>query len=329
MLSDYPIDKLLFKTLSKLYKKVLGAPPLGKLDREFDRNIISQNIIDLLNSERPAMIARYGATELSTIINGIGVKHGRPNLWRYIKGQELDWWWKKPVLNQIEQWSGFFPASVENVERFCEMMIADSKQVDLLASWLNSEIYLKEELKNASFFQGLFLDPFWSEVPWTKALTGKKVLVIHPFESDIVTQYQKRQLLFIDKNVLPQFELITIKAVQSLGGISDFTTWFDALDYMKNQIDKVDFDICLIGAGAYGFPIAAHVKRSGKKAVHVGGSLQLLFGIKGKRWESPSYGSNELGSKGNYSRLMNEHWVYPSDENKPINANNVEGACYW
>lgn len=49
---------------------------------------------------------------------------------------------------------------------------------------------------------------------------------------------------------------------------------------MKDEIDKRDYDIALIGCGAYGFPLAAHIKRSGKKAVHLGGALQLLFGIK-------------------------------------------------
>ena len=27
-----------------------------------------------------------------------------------------------------------------------------------------------------------------------------------------------------------------------------------------------------LGCGAYGFPLAAHVKRMGKKAIHMGGS---------------------------------------------------------
>ena len=129
---------------------------------------------------------------------------------------------------------------------------------------------------------------------------------------------------------MPQFELTTIKAVQSLAGEKvGFEDWFEALDYMKAEIDKVDYDICLIGAGAYGFPLAAYVKSIGKKAVHVGGSLKLMFGIKGKRWENPLYGVQELGIQGKYPALFNEHWIYPGDENKPKNANIVEGACYW
>lgn len=86
---------------------------------------------------------------------------------------------------------------------------------------------------------------------------------------------------------MPDFDLITIKAVQSLGGGEQFQSWFDALDWMKAEIDKHDYDICLIGCGAYGFPLAAHVKRLGKKAFHLGGALQLVFGIRGRRWENP------------------------------------------
>jgi hypothetical protein len=93
---------------------------------------------------------------------------------------------------------------------------------------------------------------------------------------------------------------------------------------MIAEIDACEFDICLIGCGAYGFPLAAHVKRMGKKAVHLGGSLQLLFGIKGKRWENPNY--NEVY---NYSNLINEHWVYPSLHETPQHASKVEEACYW
>ena len=81
--------------------------------------------------------------------------------------------------------------------------------------------------------------------------------------------------------------------------------------------EKHDFDICLLGCGAYGFPLAAHVKRLGKKAVHIGGALQLLFGIKGRRWDRE------------FSSIYNDAWVRPEENEKPRNANSVEGGCYW
>ena len=84
---------------------------------------------------------------------------------------------------------------------------------------------------------------------------------------------------------------------------------------MENEISRKDFDVALIGCGAYGFPLAAYVKRLGKQAIHVGGPLQLYFGIKGKRWDN--------------SGLYNEYWISPSDNERPKNLNKVEGGCYW
>lgn len=93
------------------------------------------------------------------------------------------------------------------------------------------------------------------------ALAGKRVLVVHPFKKSILHQYERREKLFSNPNMLPQFDLQVIPAVQSLGGTSIYKNWFEALNAMKQEIDKADYDIALIGAGAYGFPLAAHVKR--------------------------------------------------------------------
>ena len=51
------------------------------------------------------------------------------------------------------------------------------------------------------------------------------------------------------------------------------------------------------------------------------GVTQLLFGIKGKRWEDYVVWP--------YMNLFNDHWVRPGASEKPKNATVVEGACYW
>jgi len=98
----------------------------------------------------------------------------------------------------------------------------------------------------------------------------------------IKKQYaEKRSLLFASPDVLPEFRLETLKAVQSIAGSKvAFDTWFDAYDDMCGEIEKIDFDVCLVGAGAYGLPLASFAKRLGKKAIHMGGITQILFGIK-------------------------------------------------
>jgi hypothetical protein len=122
---------------------------------------------------------------------------------------------------------------------------------------------------------------------------------------------------------LPEFELKTLKAVQTIAGEKDerFSTWFEALEYMFEETMKIDFDIAIIGCGAYGMPLAAKLKKTGKQAIHLGGETQLLFGIKGKWWEE-NYPSK-------IASCFNEYWGYPADSEKPKNAGTVEMGCYW
>ena len=82
---------------------------------------------------------------------------------------------------------------------------------------------------------------------------------------------------------------------------------------------KIDFDVALIGCGAYGFQLACRIKQMGKIAIHMGGSLQTLFGITGKRWENNKY----------MQSLLNDYWVYPKESDRPKGLEKVEGGCYW
>ena len=318
------------KILRKFYTKTFGVKPTKPICEQ-DPEIASSIIFGKLTDDKPCMIARFGSTELATLINYIGVKHPNKDICKYIQGKSLPWWWNKGIMEQMQQWSGFFPPTQNKIEQFCELMLEDLKEVDVLGSWLVDEKYFDRNM-NCSKVHLRLLEPFWNSKPWSRVLKDKKVLVIHPFAETILSQYEKRDKLFSIKDTLPDFSsIITIKAVQTLGQASnDYADWFDALESMKKQINQADFDVCLIGAGAYGFPLAAHVKRIGKKAIHLGGALQLLFGIKGKRWEDPKYGVQEWGIPHNfYPSLMNEHWVRPLKIEKPETAQKVEGACYW
>lgn len=95
-------------------------------------------------------------------------------------------------------------------------------------------------------------------------------------------------------------------------------------------MDKSEYDVCILGCGAYGFPLAAYAKRQGKQAIHLGGVSQLLFGITGRRWLNPMHGVERWGlPKGFYVNLMNEHWIRPDATTKPKDSDKVEGNCYW
>lgn len=266
-------------------------------------------IKDLLNSDKPCMISRYGSTEIQTL--------------SYFKMYPLLRPLKGRTYYNIQYMSGFFPVTTENLRKFYKLFHDDAKYIDLLITWRFEELFFKGWLKHTTYIQKNTFDHFFCQSsPWTEAFAGKKILVVHPFVETIEKQYREnREKLFDNPKVLPEFaSLTTIKAVQSVAGTPvDFPTWFDALKYMEDEMDKVDYDICILGCGAYGMPLAAHAKRMGKKAVHLGGITQILFGIKGKIYEESAF----------MKPYINEYFVYPRKEDTPQNAKLVEGGCYW
>ena len=319
-----------FRTLYLKFSKT--EQPSGYLrydELPVNTDMAAELIYDQLNGKDPCMIARFGAFEFATIRNFIGVKVQKHSFISYITGKSEQWWWEDKLLNLMQSNAGFFPANHENAIKFGRLMLEDTKLLDILGVWMEDYIALNAFYPaNLKFVHVSSLEPFWAKINWTMALESKRVLVIHPFAELIESQYRnKREQL----GLLPLFELKTIKAVQSIGGYNvQFQNWFEALHYMEEEIDKADFDVALLGCGAYGFPLAAYIKRKGKKAVHLGGALQLLFGIRGKRWEDPNFGVVGWGlKKGSYLALMNEYWVRPDRKNTPKNADKVEGACYW
>jgi hypothetical protein len=315
------------KNIYKKYQALIGA----------DKNFVSSDnhvqvtgdpasllIRDRLVSDKPVMIGRFGATELSCIMNYYFTRGSiLKNVSNIVTGIPYFLNYKKSLVEDINVLSGVFPATTKNIDRFCEMYLADTPEIDILGSWLNYEKYLFKYLpENNVRIQLEDLSPFNHSEPWSKALEGKKVLVIHPFEDSIISQYKKRELLFANKDVLPAFELKTIKAVQSFANNqTEYKDWFEALDHMTGQIAKTDFDIAILGCGAYGMPLAARIKRMGKKAIHIGGAVQCLFGIKGKRWEIPYYNFQQ--------KFYNDYWVRPMESEKPKNAAKIEGSTYW
>ena len=325
------VQIIALKALRKLYAKAFIGELLPYDRGVTDFNQASELIYDLLVSGKPCMVARFGAFELKVVVNYCGVSREKHSLWDFIRGNELQWWWNESSLLKLQTNAGVFPMSHQLAARFSKLMLEDMKQVDILGSWQrNEQMMIDQYCLKLQKVTLLALEPYWAIKPWTRALEGKKVLVIHPFASLIESQYaQKRELLFQDKRVLPSFELKTLQAVQSIGGESEFKDWFEALDWMKTRMDATDYDVALIGCGAYGFPLAAHAKRMGKQSVHLGGALQLLFGIRGKRWDDPSYGKETLQDKGSYLQLFNLNWVYPGEKYKPVHANDIENGCYW
>lgn len=282
---------------------------------KYEKNVYSavdgnEIIKNYIRNGTPFAAVRLGGTEIRTIADTIYSQYKLP-----IFGLN------QRTLQRICTLSGFFPATRENVEGFSKLYLEMLPYVDILCVWdcFMQGYFANNFAKKANLTTLYALEPYYFDLPWSSELKGKKVLVIHPFAKTIEKQFRHKEKIFENTEVLPDMQLMTLKAVQSLGGKSKFESWFEALEWMYSEAMKMEFDVALIGCGAYGLPLAIKFKKAGKQAIQIGGALQLLFGIKGKRWES----------KPEAARLFNENWVRPDESERPETANSVEGACYW
>jgi hypothetical protein len=217
--------------------------------------------------------------------------------------------------------AGVFPATDEAFDRFGARYLEAVREMDILAMWFNAgeRQVLRRECPGATLVTLPSLEPFLSAVPWSAALEGRRVLVVHPFTETIRHQHARRTVLWEDPRVLPAFELLTLRVPLSAGLVPpEHPTWSEALTALTDQMDKLAYDVAIIGAGAFSLPLAVHAKRRGAVGVHLGGGTQLLWGIIGTRWE-----------EGGFQRFFRESWVRPSPDETPEGVAKIERGAYW
>jgi hypothetical protein len=279
---------------------------LGKkgISKEYSSNAL----INAIKNNKPFCAIRFGAVELSCWNNYRKIELGYKNKY------------KNKVLYSIKNNAGVFPTTKDELDHYSSFMLSLLKEVDCLAiSGIHMEDYFaKYYMNNPIIIQNWACEPLIGN--YTPYLKNKKVLVISPFSHDIEEQYKRRELLFKGHpEILPNFSLLTIEAplTQGTEEVKNYYDYFTCLDIMKEKMSHLDFDILLVGAGAYGSPLAIFAKQMGKVAIQSGGATQTLFGIIGKRWENRDH----------VSRYINEYWIHPS--NAPIDKDNIENGAYW
>ena len=209
---------------------------------------------------------------------------------------------------------------------YAEKIINGLENVDAIGCWRNypEMLVFSMYIKNAYMFNidDLYPFPFLHKnelLPyWQNSLSHKKVLVVTSFSETIKNQYKKRNKLWKNKDILPDFFLLTYQ-VPITNGICSQRNWRKNYEKMKLEILALDFDIALISAGSYGLPLSIDLKKAGKFAIQWGGCYQLWFGILGKRWESNA----------EINKYINEPWTYPSEKEMPLGACLVDGGSYW
>ena len=285
----------------------------------------NQEISRRLSSPAPCAIGKIGTTELL--------------------GLEFFQRWIRPPWPQAASWhrparrlyecSGLFPVQKDVFFRWAGEYRAALGTLDIVAQWQPGMIFesvLEKKLIDhfcpQAFRAGFNLLHFTNPAaPWLDELAGRRWLVIHPFEKTIRAQLPHLAELGVfsvssrlaleqrarDTRILPcpQFAYMVPPRHRD---------WFHALGEMKTAMDgeREYFDVALVGAGAWSLPLLAHLKGAGRKGLHTGGSTQLFFGIRGRRWNFYS----DLG-------VFNPHWIIPLPEDTPKDFQIKEGGCYW
>ena len=192
--------------------------------------------------------------------------------------------------------------------------------------------FLKALQTKIKFISYEALEPFYcvlklqNEKPWSHHLLGKKVLIISPFVNSFKKQLNNGFRMFKDKDngiFLEGQEFVFYKCFNTVAGNHPHINWINTFNIMCNDISKLDFDIALISCGGYALLLGSFIKRKmGKSAIYIGGGLQLLFGVMGRRWET----NDQI------QQIIKENgckFIKPSKDEIPRNCQNVEGGCYW
>ena len=145
---------------------------------------------------------------------------------------------------------------------------------------------------------------------------NKKIGIICGFSDEFQKKYKNIKHIFPNDDI-SNMNLTFIKTPNGCG--NEKITYKKTIDDIKYKITKENkCDIYLVACGAYGLPICDYVKEIGSNSVYIGGFIQLLFGLKGSRWDI----------RPEISKYYNKHWTYP--EYRPPNHKLIENKNnYW
>lgn len=271
----------------------------------------NKKIIELIKNNKPFIISRLSDNATKTAVS---IDKGE----NFIK------------FKNIITHDGIYYTDTKDLKIFGKKYNECLENSDILASFYGlykpEEDYYFEKYKIKKI-RSRALEPFYilqeKEVPWSHYLIDKKVLVINPFVKSFQKQIERGWKIFKDSHIfLPEQKFAFYESYNTLAGNHPHSSWLETFEIMKNDIANLDFDIALLGCGGYGLPLCNFIKMELKKsAIYIGGGIQLLFGIKGKRWENHPIISKIIKENGNF--------ISPSGEEILKNNQKIENGCYW
>jgi len=332
----YPFEKI----LPSLGINMAQLAPRTKNFSEirFDDNILLGNyIVKKLRDGKPFIVPRIAGIENNFAIFGRYIKKNGgqipPNIGEYFN----------KTVAAMKNNAGIRLTSLESIMRYSDMYCRALDNAELIGGWelwghyyphiaasydlvrqwyRRQQFYWTGALDIFQYVGALRADAATTNVPWTHALRGKRVLIISPFEDSIRAQLPHLSRIY-GVDLFPECTFSIVKPPQTQG--DELSGEFDeelAMFCLLLDSLKDTYDVALVSCGGYGNLVCNHIyEKNGKSAIYVGGVLQMYFGILGERWvrEHPDI----------LTLYRNEFWTRPSDAEKPKNFQAVEGSCYW
>ena len=283
-------------------------------------------ISDIISKGEPALIGRFGGAEikiLSCVVDLISLKSILDPFSALYSAITL-----RRRLIQGRDLSGFYPINYKSIKYFYLAYREAILNSDLIGCWgaMDTSYEYKAYKFNYSKIIPFMATSPWVETyqlstnsrqPWSMALEGKKILVISSFSESFNKQMPKINSVF-HRIKYPSLDLQFIDAPMTQGG-NLTTSWKQNLELVKQRMETIEFEVALISAGTYAYPLASHAKKIGKIGINCGGELQLFFGVIGRRWENTD----------KVNRYYNKNWVRPNIKERPANWQDIENGCFW
>jgi hypothetical protein len=302
----------------RLLKREPEVPSYGA------RQILSASDANDLLRERvaqgvPTSAGKIGDTELEVLVKYEQTHHNPHEFFDAISR-------RGPELDLLHLNCGVFPKEQSVVVDWADTYLASLSSLNLLGVWFNSgeEAVVGKYAPSATLVDIRGVEPYYHKSPWTKELAGRRVVAITPFAGSVAQQWRSRtgaELFPLNPSILPPFTLRIVRAPFSAAlRPPSHPSWQAALTHLKSEVALEGFDMALIGAGAFSLPLCSFVREElGRSAVHLGGALQLLFGIRGRRWKHHAL----------ISRLFNDSWIHPLPDETPRARWKNDGGAYW
>lgn len=255
-----------------------------------DYNYIGKEVVKIMNSDKPCFIGRYGGGDYVFAINYLKCSKTIP--------ESIRW-----NINNVKKYNGYYDINEkdENLAKYLDTLCVAYNDCDIIfgneGQMVNDtvnrpDILLKPHIKDIYLYQYIeSVRPFLTDLH--SYAKGKKILIISPFSESI--QIQIKNINSLLKNYsYPDCTFTTyttpITYYNPEGVNYPHKNWNETLEHMKNDIINIDFDIAFLSCASYAMGLGHFIKNTmKKKAIYIGGILNVFFNIYGARYDTPFF----------------------------------------